>query len=125
MRIAIVGPCAAGKTTLANRLRTLGYDAHDVAQEHSQVPTMWRQTARPDILIYLDASPETIRARLRVDWQQNYLDELARRLDDARAHADFVLATDRLSEQETCDRVIEFLASMSNSNPSSGVLRLS
>ncbi len=109
MRIAIVGPCAAGKTTLANRLRALGYDAHDVAQEHSQVQAMWRQIARPDLLIYLDASPETIRARLHVDWQQDYLDELARRLDDARAHADFVLATDTLSEQETCNRVVEYL----------------
>lgn len=109
MRIAIVGPCAAGKTTLAKRLCALGYDAHDVAQEHSQVPTMWRQIARPDVLIYLDVSLETIRARLRVDWQQGYLNELERRLDDARARADFVLATDTLSEQETCNRVVEYL----------------
>lgn len=109
MRIAIVGPCAAGKTTLANHLRQRGYDAEDVAQEHSHVQTMWKKIVNPDIVVYLDASLETIRARLNVEWEQEYLDELNRRLTDARAHADFVLDTRGLSESEVCERVLKFL----------------
>ena len=35
MRIAIVGICASGKTTLVRGLREAGYDAYNVAQEHS------------------------------------------------------------------------------------------
>jgi deoxyadenosine/deoxycytidine kinase len=112
MRVAIVGPCATGKTALAYRLRMLGFDADDVAQEHSHVQTMWREIARPDVLIYLDASLPTIRARLHVDWEQDYLDELHLRLADARAHAHFVLATDHLTEEGVCERVVDFLHSM-------------
>ncbi|MDE3090557.1 MAG: hypothetical protein KGJ80_14345 [Chloroflexota bacterium] len=115
MKIGIVGPCAAGKTTLANNLRALGYDASDIAQEHSQAQTMWQRIARPDILIYLDAALPTLRARLQVDWEQSYLDELNRRLSDARSHAHIVLRTDDLSENAVCQRVVEFLrASSSN-----------
>ena len=37
MKIAIVGVCASGKTTLVAGLREAGYDAYNVAQEHSCV----------------------------------------------------------------------------------------
>ncbi len=109
MLIAIVGPCAAGKTTLANGLQALGYDARDIAQEHSGVPTMWRQVTNPDVLIYLDASPATICARLRVNWEDAYLDELNQRLADARAHAHFYLDTSTLTIPQVRERVVEFL----------------
>ena len=111
MRIVIVGPCAAGKTTLQNNLVRLGYDARDVAQEHSEAQTMWQQIARPDILIFLDASLETIRRRLKVDWEQAYLDEMNRRLTHARVHAHFFLDTNPLTPIQVCDRVVEFLNS--------------
>ncbi len=109
MKIVIVGPCAAGKTTLVMKLRELGYDAHDVAQEHSDVQTMWRQINQPDVLIYLDASLATIHKRLRVGWEQAYLDKLVFRLADARAHAHFVLGTDNLAIDQVRDRVLDFL----------------
>lgn len=109
MKIAVVGPCAAGKTTLATKLRELGYDAHDVAQEHSEVATMWRQITRPDVLIYLDVSLGTIHRRLKVHWEQSYLDKLVSRLTDARAHAHFVLNTDSLSKDQVSDGVLDFL----------------
>jgi adenylate kinase family enzyme len=112
MRIAIVGPCAAGKTTLQNNLVPLGYDVRAIAQEHSGVPTMWRRIAHPDILIYLDASLATIRRRLSVDWEQAYLDEMNRRLTHARAHARFLLDTNLLTPEQVCDRVAEFLLSI-------------
>ena len=109
MKIGLVGPCAAGKTTLANNLCRLGYDAHAIGQEHSQVQTMWRQIANPDVLIYLDAALPTICARLDVNWEQSYIDEQKRRLTDARAHADFTLVTDGLTREEVASRVVEFL----------------
>lgn len=109
MRIAIVGPCAAGKTTLEGNLIQLGYDAHAVVQEHSGVQTMWQRVTRPDVMIYLDASIATINARRHVNWEQSYLDEMNRRLAHARAHADFFLDTDGLSVAQVRDRVIEFL----------------
>lgn len=109
MRIVLVGPCAAGKTTLANALCALGYDAHDIAQEHSYVQRMWRVTAHPDLLIFLDVSLRAIHARLHVDWEQSYLDEMHRRLTDARAHSDFYLHTDSLSREEVLACVLEFL----------------
>ena len=109
MRIVLVGPCAAGKTTLANALCALGYDAHDIAQEHSHVQGMWRVTARPDLLIFLDVSLQAIHTRLHVTWEQSYLDEMNRRLTDARAHSNFYLHTDSLSREEVLDTVLEFL----------------
>jgi deoxyadenosine/deoxycytidine kinase len=113
MKIGIVGPCAAGKTTLANNLAKLGFDARAIGQEHSQVQTMWRQMTHPDILIYLEASLQTICARLNVVWEQNYLDEQNRRLGDARAHADFTLATDGLEREEVLVCVVDFLETRS------------
>ncbi len=109
MKIGIVGPCAAGKTTLAGNLQRLGYDAHAIGQEHSEVQSMWRQMTNPAVLIYLDASRQTICARLKVDWEQSYLDEQTRRLADARAHIDFYLATDELSREQVAARVAAFL----------------
>ncbi len=111
MRIGIVGPCAAGKSTLAGRLLALGYDAHDCAQEHSQVQSMWRRITNPDFLVYLDANLATIRQRLDVDWDEAYVDELNRRLTDARAHADFYLPTDQLTIDQVVTRVVEILPS--------------
>jgi deoxyadenosine/deoxycytidine kinase len=109
MRIAIVGPCGAGKTTLETHLRQLGYDAHAVAQEHSGVPAMWQRVTRPDVVIYLDASLATINARRNVNWESRYLDEMNRRLAHARAHAHFYLDTNDLTIDQMCARVLEFL----------------
>lgn len=108
-RIAVVGPCAAGKSTLVQRLRALGYDAHEPAQEHSGVPDMWQRITKPDVLIYLDAGLSTIARRRRIDWGQPYLDELNRRLRHARQHADLYLPTDDLTPEQVLQRVCEFL----------------
>ena len=50
LRIAIVGPCGAGKSTLARNLRLKGRQARAIAQEHSYVPAMWQCLTKPDFL---------------------------------------------------------------------------
>jgi len=107
--IKIVGPCAAGKTTLTNRLRALGYNARQIAQEHSGVPDMWRRIHPPDVLIYLDAGDETILQRRPKEGLDVLLPRQRRRLAHARAHADLVVVTDNLTPAEVLARVLRFL----------------
>ena len=108
MKIVIVGPCASGTTTLAESLRRAGYDAHPCAQEHSYVPDMWRMS-RPDVLIYLDATMETIRRRREVNWGEERLAAERERLAHAREHCDLYLATDDLTREAVFERVEAFL----------------
>ena len=108
-RIAVVGPCGAGKSTLVERLQGRGYHIRSVSQEHSYIPDMWRRVARADILIYLDAALETIAKRREIDWGQERLDQLNARLHHARAHADFYLPTDDLTAEGVAEKVAAFL----------------
>jgi len=107
--IGVVGPCAAGKSTLIQRLRALGYQAKHIAQEHSYVPRMWQRLSKPDILVYLDVSyPLTIQ-RKNLDWTVNeYLEEI-HRLRHAREHAHLYINTDALSPEDVLERVLLFL----------------
>jgi ABC-type nitrate/sulfonate/bicarbonate transport system ATPase subunit len=73
--IGIVGPCSAGKSTLARGLTGLGYAAKSIGQEHSYVPHMWQVIGRPDLLVYLDVSYNVAQGRRRLDWQPTDLDE--------------------------------------------------
>lgn len=110
-RIAVVGPCGSGKSTLVRNLEALGYRVHEPAQEHSGVPDMWQRLTAPDVLIYLDAELSTIAQRRRIQWGQSYLDELRRRLRHARRHADLYLATDGLTPEQVLNHVRQFLKS--------------
>lgn len=109
MRIAVVGPCASGKTALAGRLQNLGYGVRECAQEHSHVPTMWQKISQPDVLIYLDASLAAIAERRPADWSEEYLSEQNRRLSHARQHCDLYIQTDELSEGEVLEIALDFL----------------
>jgi cytidylate kinase len=104
-RVVVVGPDAAGKSTLVERLRALGYNARCCAQDHSYVPDMWQRVSRPDFLVFLDARLETIARRRAVDWHQKWLDELRTRLAHARSHCDLYLPTDDLTRGEVVERV--------------------
>lgn len=112
--IAIVGVCAAGKTTLARALREQGYDARPVLQEHSYVPTMWQRITKPDILIYLFADLETVRWRRRDPdfpawlWMQ----ELAR-LRHAQEHSHIYIDTCALTPGEVLSQALLGLAKIS------------
>lgn len=107
-RIVIVGPCAAGKTTLVARLQELGFDAHACAQEHSGVPYLWQLSA-PDLLIFLDVNLATTSARRGCDWPANLHAAQQQRLAHARAHADLYLDSSSLTPDEVARLVDEFV----------------
>lgn len=109
-RVAVVGPCSAGKSTLSKTLKSLGIDTRQPAQEHSYVPDMWRRVSRPDILIYLDVDyANATRRRPHLGGGRARLQIQQERLIHARQHCDFYLDTSALSPDEVQERVIAFL----------------
>jgi hypothetical protein len=112
--IGVVGPCASGKTLLVHALRARGYNAREVVQEHSYVPTMWQPITQPDLLIYLDVSWEIACQRRPTDASADWWAEVARRLRHARQHADLYVNTDELTPQEVLDRVLSFVVYSGN-----------
>lgn len=110
--IAIVGPCGAGKTTLANNLKALQINARAIVQEHSYVPDMWQRITHPDILIFLDASYPVTMQRRDMLWTIQDYQEQHHRLRHAREHANLYLFTDSLSPENVTKMVIDFLSSI-------------
>ena len=92
-RVTLVGPCAAGKSTLAAALQAHGFDAHICAQEHSEVPHLWA-LSEPEVLVYLSVQLDAIRAR-RADpsWPASIYAQQQRRLAHALAHCDVYVDT--------------------------------
>jgi deoxyadenosine/deoxycytidine kinase len=107
--IGLVGPCAAGKTTLSALLRNHGFQVRHIAQEHSYVKNMWERISHPDILIYLDVSYSTTIKRRYLDWTLKEYEIQIDRLAHARQHADFYINTDRLSVEEVLESILEFV----------------
>ena len=111
--IKIVGVCGSGKSELAGRLQALGYHAHQVSQEHSGVPDLWRRRNPADALVYLDASGDTARNRYpHLNLHDAYLDRERQRLSHARAHADCYVLTDDLDPDEVLIRVLNCLQAL-------------
>lgn len=108
MKVAIVGVCASGKTTLVAGLKAAGYDAYNVAQEHSCVHNFWAHH-KPDVLVMIDATMPAIHKRRKVYWGEDRLAAQHKRLADARAHADLYIQTDSFSAAEVRQQVIDFL----------------
>lgn len=110
LRVAVVGPCASGKTTLARALEEAGFDVRQPAQEHSYVPSMWRKMTRPDILIYLDVDYAHTRERAPdIKASSQRLAEQHEKLAHARRHCHFYLDTSRLTPAEVQAQVFDFL----------------
>ncbi len=108
--IAIVGPCASGKSTLAKALRQAGYQVRQPAQEHSYVPAMWQRLTQPDLLIYLDVDySASLQRRPHIDYGPERLAEQHQRLAHARQHCDLYLDTSPLTPQEIFQEVDIFL----------------
>jgi deoxyadenosine/deoxycytidine kinase len=112
--IAVVGPCASGKTTLVEALKAHGYDARQIAQEHSHVPSMWEQITKPDLLIYLDAPYETCTARKDLNWTIEEYRTQTERLSDARERCDLYIDTDISNPEEVFRTAVNFLESLSS-----------
>jgi cytidylate kinase len=109
-KIAIVGPCASGKSTLAARLQEAGIPARQIAQEHSYVRDMWQVLTQPDVLIFLDADYETCTQRKDLDWTEDEYLEQQRRLRHAREHCHILVDTTDLTAEEVEERVRRGLA---------------
>ena len=113
LKIGIVGPCSAGKTTLATGLKGRGYpNARPIAQEHSYVPYMWQRITNPDILIFLEVSYDNAQLRRWLNWTPDEYQEQLHRLDHARQHANFILDTNPLSVDQVLETVLEYLDTM-------------
>ena len=97
-KIVVVGPCAAGKSTLVAALRALGYDAHVSGQEHSEIATLW-QRSQPDVLIALDVDITAVRDRRGGPWPEWLHDLQVRHIDQCR---DSRRARRRLSGSASC-----------------------
>lgn len=102
--IVVVGVCASGKTTLSSGLKSLGYRVRSFAQEHSVTPRTWRRL-KPDLLIFLDCSLDTIRKRKKVSWGMDRYHRQQVLLAEAREHADLVVNTDGLRPEELVEYV--------------------
>lgn len=110
LKVAVVGACASGKSTLVSSLREVGYKARHVAQEHSYVPNMWQRICQPDVLIYLDVNYESIRTRRpHLDFRPEHLAEQNRRLAHARQHCHLYLDTNELNPTQVQDQTLSFL----------------
>jgi thymidylate kinase len=120
LRVALVGPCASGKSTLAKVLHAAGYEARQPAQEHSYVPAMWQKLTQPDVLIYLDVDFEAVVARRpKNPGSLQRLAEQHQRLNHARLHCDFYLDTSKLSAAQVQTEVFSFLAQFNDLDKSS------
>lgn len=110
MTVGVVGPCGAGKSTLVAGLKEHGIRGKHIAQEHSYVPYMWKRITNPDVLIYLAVSYPVSCNRRTLNWTENEYAEQLKRLKHALEHADLVVDTNPLNEQEVLDKVLQFLS---------------
>jgi RNase adaptor protein for sRNA GlmZ degradation len=115
LRVAVVGPCSAGKSTLIPSLEAAGYEARQPAQEHSFVPDMWQRVTRPDVLIYLDVTyPAARQRRPYIDGGPQRLADQHLRLIHARDHCDYYLDTSDLTPGQVRQAVLAFVRSWEN-----------
>ncbi|MGB3716031.1 MAG: hypothetical protein WA996_16520 [Candidatus Promineifilaceae bacterium] len=113
LRVAVVGACASGKSTLVTALRAMGFDARHVAQDHSFVPDMWRRIGQPDVLIFLDVNYETIKARRpKTTYRRSDLAEQERRLAHARENCNLSINTNPLAPEDVLAQALSFLNSL-------------
>lgn len=107
--VVVVGPCAAGKSTLAAGLRRLGFRAMVSGQEHSDIPTLWRR-AEPDVVVALGVDLDTIRRRRDDEAWPEWLYVLQReRLAQAERAAAIQIDTTTGDADDVLARVAAFL----------------
>jgi len=104
MKIAVVGSCASGKTTIVTALRERGHEAYVVSQEHSIITELWRHLD-PEYLVLLEADFEVVRQRRGGTWPRWLFDLQQERLRHAREHADLILDTGTLSIEQSLQAI--------------------
>jgi chloramphenicol 3-O-phosphotransferase len=110
MLIGIVGPCSAGKSTLAYLLRNQNLVVKEIMQEHCSAPDMWQRLSKPDVLVYLDVSEEVAAEREGLEKPSSWWkDERSIRLAHARAHCNLYIDTTALTPEEVSDKVKTYL----------------
>ncbi len=110
VHVGIVGPCSAGKSTLAIRLRALGYRVTEIRQEHAAAPEMWRRLTNPDVLIYLDVTMAVAAAREGLAAPSSWWPEERKvRLAHARRHCDLYIDTTSLAPTEVAATALRYL----------------
>lgn len=107
-KIAVVGPCASGKSTLVAGLVGRGHNAYAVSQEHSAVRELWNRQ-NPDVLVALDVSLEVLRQRRSPNWLEAVYEQQRQRLAHAFAAADIVIDTAEHDADEVLALVDELL----------------
>lgn len=107
--IGLVGPCAAGKTTLTALLKNRGIQVKQIAQEHSYVKNMWQRISNPDILIFLDVSYVESIKRRQLNWTLKEYHIQLERLSHARQHADLYIYTDDYNVNEVLQLILDFI----------------
>ncbi|HHV71440.1 MAG TPA: hypothetical protein GXX38_02365 [Clostridia bacterium] len=108
LKVLVVGVCASGKTSLVEALRARGIDAHHAAQEHSNVPWMWKMS-KPDFLIVLQAKYETIKKRRDIPWNEKRYWLEVERLRGAKENANLIIDTDNLTKEEVAEIALNAL----------------
>lgn len=110
VRIAFVGPCGSGKSTVVHQLRAMGIDARMPAQEHSGLASMWQKLLNPDMLFVLEAPNSILRERRPgIDLNDEYLAEQRRRMAHAYAHAHTTFDTGVLTAEEIVAAVLKIV----------------
>lgn len=113
-RIAIVGHCAAGKSTVVNLLQQRGIDAFAVAQEHSSIQDLWNHQ-QPDLMVFLDVSLDELRMRKdNPDWPEWIFQSQNERLEHARSNADLVIDTDAEPAEMVVTEILQLVGGGQN-----------
>ena len=112
-RVVLVGPCGAGKSTIAKALQGRGVEVVVVGQEHSAIHDLWRRVG-PALLVFLDASLAVIRQRRGPDWPAWLYQTEQERLADARAHADLILDTGVLTVDDVVRAILTAIQQQSS-----------
>jgi hypothetical protein len=107
-RVAVIGPCASGKSTLVTALRERGYDAHAPAQEHSVIAELWRHV-HPDVLVALTVEFDAVQRRRGARWPEWLYQVQKKRLAAAYAAADMTIDTTTLAPSELVAEAITLL----------------
>ena len=109
MLIGLVGPCAAGKSTISAALKAQGYEVRHIAQEHSYVQDMWLRITNPDILVFLDVSYTNTLARRNLNWTEREYKIQLDRLAHAGENADLYINTNDLTPAQVIEQILKFV----------------